>query len=1031
MDLQDIKKKLVAKSERVKCVDLHPREPWVIASLYTGQISLWNYETSPTTPIKTFDILDLPIRAVKFIVRQSWFICGSDDMHCRVFNYNTMEKVTQFEAHQDYIRSIAVHDQLPYVLTSSDDMTIKLWDWSKNWANTKMFEGHSHYVMSVVFNPKDANTFASAALDHTVKVWNLTSTAPNFTLEHDKGVNCVEYFPGGDKPYLVSGSDDRTVKVWDYQTKACVHTLTGHTNNVSSVIFHPDLPLLLTGSEDETVNIYDLQTYRLEKTLNFNLMRVWSINAKAGSNKVAIGCDKGMVVIRIGKEDPAFSMDVNGKIIMAVNREIQRMDVRSVVGLSEGETIQDGERLMLQTKELSTMESIPAKLEHNNTGQFICVMTNGEYSINTALAWRPKCYGPAISFAWGPEGGQYVILEDSYTLKTFKNFKEKDNIRLPQGAKEVFCGSSSLFVVKFENSVTFYDWETMYIVRSIALPGEVKNVYWNESSTLVALVTDSNVYFLRYNMHEVQNHIESTGGRDNSPDGLEFAFEVVEELDERVRQGQWIGDVFLFTNKSHRVNYYVAGNVYTITVMERPAYLLGFVAKENRVYLMDKERAVISFSLPIALLEFKTAIAANNLDAAQALLSKVPKSLMGRVAKFLDHQGHKELAMHVTDDDEHKFELAIQIRNLSVAMEIARREDKTEKWKHIGDLAMRVGEFDLAAESLFAANDYNGLLLLFSCTRNLAGLKKVSEVAQSKARYNIAFTSAYMCGDVKRCVELLVESKRVPEAAIFARSHGVSAEEVTSIVQRWKVDLASVNTKLADCIADPIQFPNLFPEVLEGATTEEADANDDDDNDDFKDEEPEKVKTMDAISPVKAGSRDAPTSPSMLSPEYPKAPPATPVTQMRASEPSSPSTMLTPGNQPDMTTASPVQPPTPVPSPVTEPAPSPAVSTPVAPESEKDASPVQQQSEETSQSPDKEEEAETSSPKKEEDETSPKPQEKHADPFDDFGDDDDDFSFGGKGATTAAAEQPAATTTTSGGVNNDDDLDDIFDMKDE
>ena len=79
-------------------------------------------------------------------------------MHCRVFNYNTMEKVTQFEAHQDYIRCVAVHEQLPYVLTSFDDMTIKLWDWSKGWANTKMFEGHSHYVMMVVFNPKDPNT---------------------------------------------------------------------------------------------------------------------------------------------------------------------------------------------------------------------------------------------------------------------------------------------------------------------------------------------------------------------------------------------------------------------------------------------------------------------------------------------------------------------------------------------------------------------------------------------------------------------------------------------------------------------------------------------------------------------------------------------------------------------------------------------------------------------------------------------------------------------------------------------------------
>jgi len=76
----------------------------------------------------------------------------------------------------------------------------------------RVFEGHTHYVMQVVFNPKDLNTFASASLDRTIKVWNLGSKDPNFTLEgHEKGVNCVDYYPGGDKPYIVSGADDKFV----------------------------------------------------------------------------------------------------------------------------------------------------------------------------------------------------------------------------------------------------------------------------------------------------------------------------------------------------------------------------------------------------------------------------------------------------------------------------------------------------------------------------------------------------------------------------------------------------------------------------------------------------------------------------------------------------------------------------------------------------------------------------------------------------------------------------------------------------
>ena len=49
-------------------------------------------------------------------------------------------------------------------------MSVKLWDWEKKWACSQVFEGHLHYVMMIVVNPKDNNTFASCSLDKTIKV---------------------------------------------------------------------------------------------------------------------------------------------------------------------------------------------------------------------------------------------------------------------------------------------------------------------------------------------------------------------------------------------------------------------------------------------------------------------------------------------------------------------------------------------------------------------------------------------------------------------------------------------------------------------------------------------------------------------------------------------------------------------------------------------------------------------------------------------------------------------------------------------
>jgi coatomer subunit beta' len=138
---------------------------------------------------------------------------------------------------------------MAYILFASDDMTIRLFDWDRNFQSTAVFEGHTHYVMCVGINPKDPNTFASASLDRTVKVWGLTSSTPHFSFEgRARGINGLAFFPGRDRPYLASCADDFCVKLWDYQTKMCVATLEGHSDNVSAVLFHPTFPVLISGA---------------------------------------------------------------------------------------------------------------------------------------------------------------------------------------------------------------------------------------------------------------------------------------------------------------------------------------------------------------------------------------------------------------------------------------------------------------------------------------------------------------------------------------------------------------------------------------------------------------------------------------------------------------------------------------------------------------------------------------------------------------------------------------------------------------
>jgi len=190
------------------------------------------------------------------------------------------------------------------------------------------------------------------------------------------------------------------------------------------------------------------------------------------------------------------------------------------------------------------------------------------------------------------------------------------------------------------------------------------------------------------------------------------------------------------------------------------------------------------------------------------------------LAHFLESQDLKELALQVSRDPEHKFELALHCKKLQAAKEIIIDSDSEHKWRQLGDSALNiVFDLKLAEECFTIAKDLSSLLLIYTSLGDAEGLSKLAALAEESGNNNIAFMCLLLLHRVNDCIKLLCATGRVPEAAFMARTYLPS--QTNRVLALWKEDLAKVSVTAAESLASPEDSPEEFPDFKTGIDIEE------------------------------------------------------------------------------------------------------------------------------------------------------------------------------------------------------------------
>ncbi|KAJ2804013.1 hypothetical protein H4R20_002666 [Coemansia guatemalensis] len=238
-----------------------------------GTVKIWDYRTG--TCIRTLRVFDNG-GVISLHHQMGTLVVGGESGTIRVYN---IAKMTSFAltGHTDWVNSVRLYGANT-LFSCSDDMLVKRWDLEQRQC-VRTFTGHSHHVQSLQLSsdgplaPASANKksgqqqlprrnaedntrpfMITGSLDSTMRVWDIdTGDCLDTIFGHIEGIWSLAF----DSLRIVSGSNDGTVKVWDTSSHACLFTLKTTSAAINCVSISDTC--IIVGDNDGNVRVYDFR----------------------------------------------------------------------------------------------------------------------------------------------------------------------------------------------------------------------------------------------------------------------------------------------------------------------------------------------------------------------------------------------------------------------------------------------------------------------------------------------------------------------------------------------------------------------------------------------------------------------------------------------------------------------------------------------------------------------------------------------------------------------------------------------------
>ncbi|KAI1920275.1 hypothetical protein LOZ39_002559 [Ophidiomyces ophidiicola] len=780
--------KFESKSSRAKGIAFHPKRPWLLVSLHSSTIQLWDYRMG--TLIDRFEEHDGPVRGIDFHKTQPLFVSGGDDYKIKVWSYQTRRCLFTLNGHLDYVRTVFFHHEYPWIISSSDDQTIRIWNW-QNRSLICTMTGHNHYVMCAQFHPKE-DLIVSASLDQSVRIWDIsglrkkhsaptaslsfedqlaragpaqpdmfgnTDAVVKFVLEgHDRGVNWVSFHPS--LPLIISAGDDRLVKLWRMSdTKAWeVDTCRGHFQNVSACLFHPHQDLILSVGEDKTVRVWDLNKRTSIQSFKRDLDRFWVIAAHPEINLFAAGHDTGVMVFKLERERPASTVHQNQLFYITKEKHVKCYDF--------GKKIESP--AMVSLKKLGSPWVPPRTLSYNAAERAILVISpadSGTYELihipkDSTGATEPtdikRGHGTAAVFV---DRNRFAVFSQSTKQIDIKDLSNSttETIKPPTGTTDICVGEPGTLLFLAPSKVYLYDIGKKERIAEISASG-VKYVVWSNDGQHIALLSKHNVTIATKSLEHVSTLHETI----------------------RIKSACWDDSgVLLYSTLNHIKYSLLNGDNGIVRTLDNTIYLVRVRGKN--VYCLDRSAQPVVLEIDPTDYRFKLALVQRNYEDMMQIIKT--SSLVGQsIISYLQKKGYPEIALQFVQDPKTRFELALECGNIDVAIEMAKQLDRPQLWARLGAEALAHGNHQTVEMAYQKQRNFDKLSFLYLVTGDEEKLQRMAKIAEHRGDFTSRFQNAIFLGDVENKIQMFKELGLFPMAYLTAKTHGLD-EEADAILE--------------------------------------------------------------------------------------------------------------------------------------------------------------------------------------------------------------------------------------------------------